>query len=61
MANRDLYRLERNGDAVIVYRVDNNLGRQGVVFADGAYRKEYYPYLMPKYIIAECLQMLKEV
>jgi len=54
MANRKLYKLELCEDAVIVYRTDNNYGRQGVVFRNGNIRKEYTTYVIPKYIETEC-------
>lgn len=54
MANRKLYSLEKCIDAVIIYRTDNNYGRQGVVFRNGQMRREYTPYAMPGYIIKEC-------
>lgn len=58
MANRKLYRLELNDNAVIVYRTDNNFGRQGVVFSDGSVCLEYTPYTIPQYIIKEALAIL---
>lgn len=50
MANRKLYRIEKDVTAVIVYRTDKNYGRQGVVFKDGKVRLEYTPYAIPQYI-----------
>lgn len=58
MANRKLYTLEKCGDAVIVYRTDNNYGRQGVVYKNGHVRLEYTPYAIPKYIQKEALNIL---
>lgn len=58
MANRKLYRLERSGTAVIIYRTDNNYGRQGVVFPSGHVRLEYTPYAVPQYIQREALAIL---
>ena len=58
MANRELYRLEKNSTGVIVYRTDNNYGRQGVVFSNGYVRLEYTPYAIPKYIQKEALNIL---
>lgn len=57
MKKPELYKLEKCEDAVIVYRTDNNYGRQGVVFKH-MIRYEYTPYLIPKYIIAKCHEML---
>lgn len=57
MKNRKLYRLEKSNDAVIVYRTDNNYGRQGVVWSDFI-RYEYSPYFIPNYIIKECRNLL---
>jgi hypothetical protein len=65
--NRDLYKLELSIDksAVIVYRNDNNYGRQGVIFKDyhptlkrGHVRLEYTPYSIPDYILLEALLMM---
>lgn len=59
MANRKLYRLERSGaDAVIIYRTDNNYGRQGVIFKNGDVRLEYTPYSIPQYIKREALAIM---
>ncbi len=59
MANRKLYSLELSGsDAVIVYRTDNDYGRQGVVFKSGSIRLEYTPYAIPAYIERECRRIL---
>jgi len=58
MANRKLYKLELSGDAIIVYRTDNNYGRQGVIFKDGTIRKEYTPYALPQYIQREAFNIL---
>jgi len=43
---------------VIVYRTDNNFGRQGVVFKSGFVKKEYTPYMIPKYIEREAMAIL---
>lgn len=60
MANRELYRLVKDGDdCVIVYRTDHNYGRQGVVYIDGHSRVEYYPYAIPDYIREECKNILR--
>ncbi len=59
MKKRELYRLEKSGDdAVIVYRTDNNYGRQGVVFRSGGVRLEHTPFTIPQYIKKEALQLL---
>lgn len=58
MANRKLYSLQKADDAVIVYRTDNNLGRQGVVFPSGYVKREYSPYAIPKYIQREAMAIL---
>lgn len=58
MANRKLYALELNDGAVIVYRTDNNYGRQGVVFPDGKVRVECPPYAIPQYIKEQALAIL---
>lgn len=57
MKKPELYRLEKCNDAVIVYRTDNNYGRQGVVYKD-LIRYEYTPYAIPRYIIKKCLEMI---
>lgn len=59
---RNLYRIElsKDKDCCIVYRTDNNYGRQGVVFKNGQIRFEYTPYKIPKYIYNECIELLKE-
>lgn len=57
MKKPELYRLEKSDDAVIVYRTDNNYGRQGVVYKN-TIRFEYTPYLIPKYIIDKCRELL---
>lgn len=60
MANRALYALELSGDdAIIVYRTDNNYGRQGVVFKSGLVRLEYAPHRIPQYIRGECKRIFK--
>jgi hypothetical protein len=58
MKKSELYRLEKSDNAVIVYRIDKNYGRQGVVYADYV-RYEYTPYMIPQYIISKCREMLK--
>ncbi len=58
MANRRLYKLELNSEAVIVYRTDNNYGRQGVVFSNGSVRIEHTPRTIPQYIKREALAIL---
>ncbi len=57
MKKPELYKLEKCEDCVIVYRTDNNLGRQGVVFKTFV-RREYTPYIIPKYIIQKCRQLI---
>jgi len=59
MANRKLYRLEKDGDdAVIVFRTDKNYGRLGVVYPSGLVRGEYPPYNIPEYIREQCFALL---
>ena len=61
MAKRSLYRLELDiddYDSVIVYRTDNNYGRQGVVFMDDI-RLEHHPREIPDYIIREARRIIK--
>ena len=59
MKKPHLYRLEKMDDAVIVYRTGNNYGRQGVVYKD-TIRHEYTPYLIPRYIIKQCRELLNQ-
>jgi hypothetical protein len=58
MAKRNLYRIEKFDDCCIVYRTDNNYGRQGIVYKDGSIKLEYTPYQIPLYIQKECLNLL---
>ena len=59
MANRKLYKLELNNNAVIIYRTAKNIGRQGVYFNNGIYRREYNSRPLPQYIINTCKNILK--
>jgi len=58
MKKRYLYRIEQINDCCIVYRTDNNYGRQGIVYKNGSIKKEYTPYTIPNYIVKECLNLL---
>lgn len=58
--NRNLYKIEKCEDCCIVYRVDNNYGRQGVVYKNGTLKREYSPGRIPNYIYNECLKLLNE-
>lgn len=61
MKNRSLYRIEEYNDCCIIYRTDNNWGRQGVIFKNGNIRTEYPPASskgIPQYIINECIKLL---
>jgi len=55
---RYLYRIEKFDDCCIVYRTDNNYGRQGVVYKNGQTKLEYTLYKIPYYIYKECLELL---
>lgn len=59
MANRKLYKLELSNGAVIIYRTYKNIGRQGVYFKNGFYRREYNSIPLPKYILNECSNILR--
>ncbi len=66
MKKPELYKLEFCEDkvtpinnAVIVYRTDKNLGRQGVVYKN-TIRYEYTPFSIPLYIIKECHKILTQ-
>ena len=58
MKKREIYRLQLDGNAVIVFRTDPNRGRQGVVFGDGTARSEYNQSTIPKYIRDEAKQLM---
>lgn len=58
MKKRNLYRIEQFDNCCIVYRTDNNYGRQGIVYKNGDVKKEYTPYTIPLYIKKECLELM---
>ena len=56
---RKLYKLIPDGDdAILVYRVDKNIGRLGVVFKNGDSRLDRWSAVIPGYIYNICQSYL---